>query len=159
MLQRTVFINRFRMLQRTVFINKIRMLQRTNVTTNDVTTNRFINKFRMLQRTNITTNDATMSSLSVNSECYSERILQRTMLQRTVCINKFSMLHRTVFITKLRMLQRTVFINEFRMLQGTNVTTNSFYQIQDATTDEYYNKRCYNEQIYEIQDAATNADV
>jgi len=77
------------------------------------------------------------SGYVTTKECYNERMLQRTMLQRTnattnECYNE-------------RILQRTkATTNECyneRMLQRTNTTTN------DATTNERYNELCYNERM------------
>jgi len=69
------------MLQRTVFINKFRMLQGTDVTTNECYNEQFLS---------INSGCYNKEFLSTKSACYNEQ-----MLQRTVFINKFRMLQRT----------------------------------------------------------------
>ena len=128
MLQRTVFINTFRMLQWT------QMLQRMNVTTNECYNDRCYNEQFLSIKSGCYNEHRCYNELCYNERCYNEQflsiksgcynehrcynewMLQRTMLQRT-------MLQGTVFINKIRKLQRT------QMLQRTNATTDGFYQL------------------------------
>jgi len=93
----------------------------------------------MLKRTNGTTKDATKNecynehSLSIKPGCYNERMVHRTMLQRTVFINKIRMLQRTIGITN------NATMNECE--------ANSFLSVKSTC----YNERMLNEQFLSIK--------